>query len=390
MAFAKILDNLKERKQRVESGKYNCLPFPFERFRIFFPGIEQGQFLLVTANEKVGKSKFSDFLFVYETIFFAIEHPEFHFHVIYFTLEMSPQDKYLEFLSHLLFRLDNIVISPADLRSVDNKHPVPQHILDKLESERYQEYIKFYEEHVEYFCDSSNPTGLRKIVRSYANSHGKYNHIPYEVVDDVTGEKQTRMKLDPIEPYTPDDPEEYVFVITDNAANITTESGMSEKETIDKWSKDCISFANDLKYIPILIQHQAQSVQSIDNIKLDMLIPQTANLGKTRTTANDVKIMFGLYSPFAFHKKEYQGYDISKLKDFSRFLIVMVDRGFGANGRICPLFFNGASSVFHELPPADDKVGMQTVYDYIEKLEKNKKEKAFFLKIFRKFIRNKE
>lgn len=53
MAFAKILDNLKNRKRRAENGLYNCLPFPFERFRIFFPGIEQGQFVLITANEKV-------------------------------------------------------------------------------------------------------------------------------------------------------------------------------------------------------------------------------------------------------------------------------------------------------------------------------------------------
>ena len=104
-------------------------------------------------------------VFVYEPIFFAMEHPEFHFHVIYFTLEMSPQAKYYEFLSHLLYRLDNLNVSPVDLRSVDNAHPISQEVLDLLQSETYQKYIRFYEEHVEYFSESSNPTGKKGFVK---------------------------------------------------------------------------------------------------------------------------------------------------------------------------------------------------------------------------------
>lgn len=385
MGFSKVFKDLVERKERAERGEYNCVPLPFERFRTFFPGIEKGTFLIVTANEKIGKSKFVDFLFIYELIFFAIDNPTFHFHVIYFTLEMSQRDKELEFYSHLLYRLDNIVISPSDLRSVDNTKPVPQYVLDLLESEKYQRYIKFYEEHIEYFADSSNPTGLRKVVRGYADTHGRYNHIPYEVINEVTGAKEIRMRLDPGEPYTPYDPEEYVFVVTDNAANITTESGMSEKETIDKWSKDQIVFRDQLKYIPVLIQHQAQAAQSLDNIKMDLLLPSTTNLGKTRTTANDATIILGLYSPFAFSKREYEKYDITRLKDYSRFLVVVADRCYGANGKICPLFFNGASSFWAELPRPEDTQALNAVYSYIDSLEQKRREKTFFLKIFSKF-----
>ena len=73
MGFSKVFKDLVERKERAERGEYNCVPLPFERFRIFFPGIEKGTFLIVTANEKIGKSKFVDFLFIYELIFFAID-----------------------------------------------------------------------------------------------------------------------------------------------------------------------------------------------------------------------------------------------------------------------------------------------------------------------------
>lgn len=257
MAYDKVLNDILERKQRAETGKYNCLPLPFTRFKSCFPGIERGKYLIISANQKIGKSKLADFLFVYEPVFFGISHPEFKFKTIYFSLEMSAIAKYYEFLSHLLFRLDNIVIAPTQLKSVENDHPVPQRIIDLLNSEKYQKYIKFYEEHVEYHTDSANPTGLRKVVRGYADTHGKYNYIPYKVINDVTGVEETRMRLNPDNPYTPNDPDEYVIVVTDNAANITTEKGMTQKESIEKWSKDLISFRDLLNYIPVLIQHQA-------------------------------------------------------------------------------------------------------------------------------------
>ena len=65
----------------------------------------------------------------------------------------------LVFLCHLLYRLDRIEISPTELESTDKDHPVPQEILDKLDSERYQRYIKKFEEMVEYIDSEKNPTG---------------------------------------------------------------------------------------------------------------------------------------------------------------------------------------------------------------------------------------
>lgn len=313
MGFSKVFQDLVERKERAEKGEYNCLPLPFPRFRKYFPGIERGKYLIITANQKVGKSKFADYIFIYEPIFFGIEHPEFHFHVIYFTLEMSPNAKYQEFLSFLLYRLDNKVVSPADLRSIDSEHPLPQEILDLLQTDIYQKYIKYYEEHVDYYGDIRNPTGMRKVVRAYANEHGHYNYVPYETIDDVTGKVVTRQRLDPDKPYTADDESEYVVVITDNAANITTESGMSQKEAIEKWSKDYIQFRDQLLYIPVLIQHQAQGVEGIESRKMDLMVPSSAGLAVSKTTSNDASLLIGLYNPFKYGKKDYEGLTYKKI-----------------------------------------------------------------------------
>lgn len=52
---------------------------------------------------------------------------------------------------------------------------------------------------------------------------------------------------------------------------------------------------------------------------------------------------------------------------------IIEDRHYGANGNICPLYFDGAVSFFSELPLPTDKVGMDKVYKFIDnnKLKKH-------------------
>lgn len=100
-------------------------------------------------------------------------------------------------------------------------------------------------------------------------------------------------------------------------------------------------------------------------------------------------MVIGLYSPFKYGMTEYEGYDITKFRNNIRFMEVIEDRDYGANGNICPLYFDGAVSYFSELPKSNDKVGIQKVYNFIES-NKNKKLSTLMLmvstitKIFKK------
>ena len=69
------ISHYREKRLRVINGLFNCLPWPFERFRNYLPGTEKGKYIIVTANQKVGKSKFVDFVYVYSVILFLLEHP---------------------------------------------------------------------------------------------------------------------------------------------------------------------------------------------------------------------------------------------------------------------------------------------------------------------------
>ena len=356
------------RRERLIEGKYNCLPFPFERFRKVYPGFEQGKFILITANQKVGKSKLADFLFIYEPLFYIMEHPELKVKVIYFSLEMSAKEKYNEFLCHLLSRLDKIHIDTRRLRSVDT--PCDPHIFELLESERYQKYIEAYENMVIFNDTDKNPTGIRKFYRDYAMKHGHMNYINVKVKNEFTEEMEDKKVLDPIKPYTQADEDEYRIIILDNAANVSIEKNYeNQRAAIEKVSKDGIIARKQLNYIFVLIQHQAQSQEGIENIKLDRMIPTADGLGNNKETIRDVNCAIGLYNPAKFGKEIYAGYNTKRLKDCGRFMNIIDDRDYGAGGAICPLFFDGAISMFKELPPITDTEGLERYYRYAEFLD---------------------
>ena len=235
--FEDILKHLKEKRQRALDGLYNCIPLPFPRFRTLFPGIQMGRYIIVTANQKVGKTKFCDFVFVYELIDFIINHPEVRAKILYFCLEESPRKKYIEFLCHLLWRLDKIIVTNSDIESTDKDHPIKEEILELLKTEKYQQYIRKFEETIEYIDDTRNPTGINKKCREYALSHGHLNFKKAIMSDPVTGKPIERDVVDTVNPYTPDDSEEYRIVILDNASNLALESGLNKRETIEKMSK---------------------------------------------------------------------------------------------------------------------------------------------------------
>lgn len=366
--FQEVQAENKLRRERVLSGQYNCLPFPFERFRKVYPGVEQSKYILITANQKIGKSKLSDFIFIYEPLFYMMEHPELKVKVLYFSLEMSAKEKYNEFLCHLLSRLDKIHIDTRRLRSVDK--PCDPHIFELLESERYQKYIKAYEDMVIFDDTIKNPTGINKRCRDYALEHGHYNYTTIKVKDDFSGELEDKQILDPINPYTQDDPNEYRVIILDNAANLSTEKGAdTQKATIEKMSKYGIALKKQLNYIFVYIQHQAQAQEGIENMKLDQMMPSAAGVGDAKTTSRDLNTMIGLYNPAKYGKKEYLGYNTFRLKDCGRFLNIIEDRDYGAGGSICPLFFDGATSTFKELPLISDKEALEKYYRYAEYLD---------------------
>lgn len=365
----RTLELLRKRKNNLLEGGINCIPTPFSRFGNDFIGIEQSTYYCVTSSTKGGKSQFASYLFIFMPILYAFKNKsKIRIKIFYFALEETPERIMQRFMSFLLYTLSSGKIreSPRDLRSSINGKPVSEEILNILESEEYEEILKFFEECV-IFSSTSNPTGIYKECKKYAEENG----IVHEKDSMYKGELGELVKVKTFNWYESNDSGEYRIVFIDHMGLIDTERGMSLKQSMDKLSEYLAKYLrNRYGFSPVIIQQQSFENESSDNISNGRIRPSAQGLGDSKYIARDCNMLLGLFSPFKFEIPEYKKYNITRLKDNFRLLEVILNRD-GESGGLCPLFFDGKVSDFKELPMPTDKVAMQLVYDYLDKIREN-------------------
>ena len=363
----RILETLDNRRKRILEGDINCIPSPFRRLSNSFPGIEQDKYYLVSGSTKSAKTQITNYLFVYTPILYAYEHPEqLRVKIFYFPLEETPENITLRFMSYLLYTLSSkqIRISPMDLKSTNADKILDEEILNILKSDEYQKILKFYEDNVLFISDR-NPTGIYKTIKDYADKNGIIHRKKVKITNKETGNTEEIEAFDYYEPY---DKKEYVIVITDHVSLLNQEKGMNLRETINKFSEYMMVLRNHYHYIPVIVQQQSTETTSLDAYKNNKIRPTMAGLSDSKYTAKDASMMLGITNPFSYELPEYLGYDISKLRSHARFLEIVLNRE-GESNDIAPLYFDGATNYFAELPPSKDSVSMQKVYDLIAKLK---------------------
>ena len=210
-SIADVLENLKERRQNVLLGGVNCIPLPFERFKSEIPGIEQGQYVVITANAKTGKTQYANFLYLFTALDYAYNNKDkCSVHIIYFALEEAIQKIIERYMSFLLYKLDGLRITPADLRSTDPDSPVSKEILEKLESQKYKERLDFFNRCVQFETEDTNPTGILRVCEAYAKSVGTYkSHV-------MKSKGKTDRDVTVFDSYEQADPNHYKIVIIDH------------------------------------------------------------------------------------------------------------------------------------------------------------------------------
>ena len=314
--YDRVLNKIEERKSRVAKGFVNSLPWPFERFSDNVIGLEAGKIYQVTAGPKTGKSKITNFMFIYSLYDHIIENNlTVKFIVKYFCLEESKESLVAQFMSYALFikTKGKMTVSPATLMSTKNE--LPQEIIDELKKhKRLLDYAEI------------NGTQLKKTV-----NYGQGD----KEIDDV---------------YVPNDPEEIVLTVVDHISLLHSK-GKSVADDITDLSGFLIKLRNKYNYSSLIVQQQALAQTSIEGIKFNQGEPTIANLGDSKLTSRAVDITFGLYSPFINKIPDYEGYNIKFYKDNIRFLSVLQSRH-GGTGTKTPLYFNGAVNYFSELPKA--------------------------------------
>lgn len=361
----RTLNYLQERRDKLLNGGINSIPSPFIRFSNEFIGIEQKKYYVVTGNQKSGKTQLASYLFLYTPLIYAYNNPDkVRLKVFYYPLEESKEDVLQRFMSYLLNVLSKgrVRVSPTDLQSSRNSTPLSQEVIDLLKSEEYSKILDFFEEHIE-FSTSRNPTGVWNEIRKYMEEHGKVVTKRQKIKDELGN----TVEIDAFDYYEPDDPDEYVIVFFDHLSLVQPERGMTLKQTADKLSEYCVNLRNRYRVIPVLIQQQMAEMESLDAYKQNKMRPTAQGLADTKYTARDCNVLLGVFSPFRHELPEYKGYDITKLRDNSRFLEVILNRG-GSAGGLVGLFFDGATCNWAELPKYNDTHGMGQLYSFLNSL----------------------
>ncbi len=365
--FSRVYENIVNKRERILSGKVNCIPWQLPRFEESSPGIEQGKYYQITAQSKAGKTQLADALFVFNTVKQIIDdNLDIRLKIFYFSLELSKEEKMLSCFANILYIKEGLRIAPTDLKSTHAKKVLSSEVLEIIS--KYQKYFDKIEEIVEFIDSVRHATGIYDLVRKYAVANGTIYHRDIVINGEITQVEDR---------YEPNDPEEYVMIIIDHIGLIQPQklngTQLSLHESISLLSSDyLIKLRNRFNYIPVVVIQQAIAGENIEHKKAGALRPSVANLGDNKLIARDCNMMIGIFSPFKHEIPEYMGYDVTKFKDNIRFMEIIISRDGGA-GTICPLYFDGAVTYFKELPRSDDKESMEKVYNFLKNIKNNEK-----------------
>ncbi len=365
--FEKTLETIEKNKEIKEQGGFNCIPFGFDRFEEFLPGIMQGTYYIVTANSGVGKSQLGRQMFIMNPFEFLMERKDFNLKIFFFSLEESKEELITSLISNKLYRDYGIIADKKQLRSIGKKNILTDEYLEKIKEVR--SYFEKLEDHLEVIDGSINPYGIYTRLREYAEKNGRTVYEKKSFYDEKRGSSYT--KEIPTD-YIPNDPNEYVLCIVDHISLLRPESRHNglHQAIGDLSSNYFVGLRNRYNFSIVNIQQQgAESESKQFTIKGDQieekLEPSLSGLGNNRETQRDADVVIGLFAPHRYGVEDHAGYDINKLRDNYRSLSILKNRDGESDKRI-GLYFDGRVNFFKELPRPKDKEGIEKVMKFIE------------------------
>jgi replicative DNA helicase len=362
--FKDRLAEIQYKKERKEKGLSNCIPFSsgYPRLAKHIPGIVQGQQWLVTAGSGIGKTQLTKHLFIMTLYSYIKKNPGcgLSLKIFYFALEESKEEIIDQFIVNRLHTLYGISINTYDLESMYDT-PLDDATLAKIME--CQEYFEDLEKYLEIVDNISNPYGMYKHCRSYSRDNGTHYFRHKKTKKEITHKEYEKLNEVGIKQYVysryeANNPNEYVLVICDHISLLTPEKGGTLFDTMRNWSAEYCrkQMTKHWKYVVVNVQQQMSTGEDVTHFKAGKLEPSLDKLGDCKVTQRDALIIVGLYSPFRYGVSEHEGYNITRLKDSYRCLVVLKNRK-GRSYLKLPLLFNGQVNKFKELPmPNDPKI----------------------------------
>jgi len=358
------------KKERLE-GKFNGAPlfYSFPRLGQYVPIIPRGKQIMTLGGSGTGKSQSwigLCLLPVYNLIRNYNYKAKFHI----FLLE-DPKELFEDRLFSRVLYLKSgkkLSVDPIELNSM-RETPLSDEVESLLEE------VDGVVEDILSYCvvyDSVyHATGIYKTLRTESSEAGEHiwemRDFTYKKQDGSIHKEPTKVYKE----YIPKDPELHNIVIVDNLNNLSEENEhdkngkfikrLSIREAITRWTRDYARL-QIVKHWNWTVWNIMQTALEADRKQFDLMRgkqviekvePNLSSLGDNKICARDQHLILGLFNPDRFNIEDYEGYDITKLEDSFRSLIILKSN-FSITNKKVPLYFNGACSYYEELPSYKD------------------------------------
>jgi len=361
--YDNVLTSIKHNKQRRLKGDVIAIPWVnLPKLAKVLPGVMKENYVIISANQKVGKTQLADYLYLYSPIDWLYEHgtEAIDLDILYFSLEMSKEAKMRQAMSYRLYRQYGVVVSPQKLQSKFDDYILPDEIEEMIEAE--QDWFKFFQSKVTFYDGIRNPYGIYLTVRGKCEQEGEYTWgtMDWHREDGSVVEKSYREKYH-------DNPKKIQTVIVDHARLLSPEKGDTLYDSISKLSSHYFLEMRDMwKCQVVLVQQQAPTSESqqytmIGGTILDKIRPTADNLGDNKSTGQDANLMLSLFHPQRYNQKQYHDIDLKQMNKAYRELMINFNRD-GEADLTLDLYFNGACNVFEEI----DHKNIESLYKRIK------------------------
>lgn len=354
--YKQAKEQIHRNAERVENGLFNYIPFGLPRFEDSIPGIQRKNYVIITANSGIGKSRLAKCLYVIRPVDFVMKHPELKIKlkIPYFCLEESKVSFIQSIYCYKLYELYGMRVPIKMLNSITGRRALPREIREKVDA--LDGYMEQFEEYVEVIDDIRYPYGIFSHVEQYMEANGTWSKKVVPRWDKLRNEMVATEVNDIFKPYNPDT---YCIPVTDHVAKLYPPKGKTLHETIGTFSSmyNC-ELRDRYQCSPVAVQQQASdqekkqftySGQSI----ISKLEPSLDGLGDNKMTQRDADEIIGIFSPSRHEIPEHRRYKVNILDDNYRSLIQLKARDGYPNTRI-GLYFDGGVYYVEEFPPASE------------------------------------
>jgi hypothetical protein len=376
--------------EEAMNGKTLQIPIHLDRVKEIF-AIRKNIYTVILGGSGSGKTSFVDDTFVlkpYELWRKWKHDTDVTFKVLYRSMERSRSQKLVKWTCWKLYQDYGVLLDSDALlgykKSNFNKETTWKAIVACRDwADELLDFVDIRDGRTtpEQYNDWVTGHALRTGTLFISDSYGVYNaKFPGQYIDTFSEDKFIKLKTGDKElicrykfndkdytirqgekRYFADKPKEITIVLADHLGKFNVESGLSEKQTIDKASKYNSDFRDVLSYSPIAVSQINREISNIHRIKFSDgdLSPQIEDAKGSSNMIEDSDLVLSIFNPFRYKAYDdngmYKGYNIRDQmvnpQGYNRYrLLSILKNSYGIDDVDFGLKFLGEVNDFTTLP----------------------------------------